>query len=169
MKITDKIKAQVMLPYACSGIEVDLSNTDWYKQEAKLRNRFIKATLAGVTSHKLYTLACIEQNIKTQNGGLQWLNLSAFKLILKPLSKISKEDADGVVKIMNYEQKDTLKDILYIAKFKILDSTSPEKAIEIYQFLQSKGYDMPQYLLGGKTLQDVGLAIYEKQKRKLKK
>lgn len=31
-----------------------------------------------------------------------------------------------------------------------------------YQFLQSKGYDMPQYLLGGKTLKEVGLAVHYK-------
>ncbi len=30
-----------------------------------------------------------------------------------------------------------------------------------YQYLISKGYDLPNYLLGGKTLQQSGLAIYE--------
>ena len=30
-----------------------------------------------------------------------------------------------------------------------------------YQFLQSKGYDIPHHLLGGKTLYEAGLAIYE--------
>jgi hypothetical protein len=32
--------------------------------------------------------------------------------------------------------------------------------LESYQYLISKGYDMPQYLLGGKTLQEAGLAEY---------
>lgn len=31
----------------------------------------------------------------------------------------------------------------------------------IYQFLQSKGYDLPNYHLGGKTLEESGLAYYE--------
>ena len=31
-----------------------------------------------------------------------------------------------------------------------------------FQYLQSEGYDLPQHLLGGKTLQECGLAIYEK-------
>lgn len=33
--------------------------------------------------------------------------------------------------------------------------------ILLFQFLQSKGYDLPQYLLGGKTLKESGLAIYK--------
>ncbi len=33
--------------------------------------------------------------------------------------------------------------------------------VQVYQFLQSKGYDLPNYLLGGKTLHEAGLAIYE--------
>ena len=31
----------------------------------------------------------------------------------------------------------------------------------VYQFLQSKGYDLPHYLLNGKTLKECGLAIHE--------
>lgn len=31
------------------------------------------------------------------------------------------------------------------------------------QFLQFKGYDLPNYLLGGKTLKEAGLAIYENE------
>lgn len=95
-----------------------------------------------------------------------YVSADKFKVILKPLSQISKKDSDEVVKIMSYKQKDTLKNILYTVKFKILDSTSPEKAIETYQFLQSKGYDMPHYLLGGRTLKEAGLAIYKKVKLK---
>lgn len=30
-----------------------------------------------------------------------------------------------------------------------------------YQYLQSKGYDLPSWYLGGKTLKEAGLAIYE--------
>lgn len=33
-------------------------------------------------------------------------------------------------------------------------------ALIIYQFLQSKGYDLPNYHLGGKTLEQAGLAYY---------
>lgn len=30
-----------------------------------------------------------------------------------------------------------------------------------FQFLQSKGYDLPNWYLGGKTLYEAGLCIYE--------
>ena len=33
-----------------------------------------------------------------------------------------------------------------------------------YQYLISKGYDLPNYLLGGKTLHECGLCIYEEKK-----
>jgi hypothetical protein len=36
-----------------------------------------------------------------------------------------------------------------------------ENQYAVYQFLQSRGYDLPHYLLGGKTLHECGLAIYE--------
>lgn len=33
--------------------------------------------------------------------------------------------------------------------------------LEAYQYLISEGFDVPQYLLGGKTLKEAGLATYE--------
>ena len=36
--------------------------------------------------------------------------------------------------------------------------------LSIHQFLQSKGYDLPNYLLGSKTLKECNLAIYENEK-----
>lgn len=38
-----------------------------------------------------------------------------------------------------------------------------ERQIHVYQFLQSRGYDLPNYLLDGKTLHEAGLAIYENE------
>ncbi len=37
--------------------------------------------------------------------------------------------------------------------------------LQAFQFLQSKGYDLPHYLLSGKTLQEAGLAIYESDEK----
>lgn len=33
--------------------------------------------------------------------------------------------------------------------------------LRAYQFLQSRGYDLPHYLLNGQTLKEAGLAVYE--------
>ncbi len=93
------------------------------------------------------------------------------KLILQPLSSITDEDATEVAKMIGIEndniekaieQKDDLIEILCSKERG--DSTTAITPIEVflvYQFLQSKGYDMPNYLLGGKTLQECGLAIYK--------
>jgi hypothetical protein len=166
MKIKEEIKAKVMLPYL--GVKVDLSKTQWYKQESKLRNRFIEAILAGGKSNKLSTIACIEHNIKTQNNGLQWLNLSAFKLILKPLSEITDKEVLEVAKLNGYRVDGSYKNYtLEITKDALLGKRPDVKIInvECWQYLISRGYDLPQYLLGGKTLKQAGLAIYKKLKK----
>lgn len=112
-------------------------------------------------------------------------------LILKPLSAITDNDAiqvtrlgnndlgSGVVKIGNIYTDTFCKTIMlhgehpnpFISKFYILFSGEFKSgrfpAIQvglIYQFLQSKGYDLPNYLLGGKTLHESGLCIYETEK-----
>lgn len=85
-------------------------------------------------------------------------------LILTPISEITDEDAIEVAKIAKC--KYCIADISDL-KPHLLRSMSytnvwnGNTVLSICQYLQSKGYDLPQYLLGGKTLQEVGLAIYE--------
>lgn len=88
------------------------------------------------------------------------------KLILKSLNSISVDDAIGVAKMLNEKQfpeycdekegRRILEQWLSIRSY-----LNAKESIQIYQYLISKGYDMPQYLLGYKTLQESGLAIYE--------
>jgi hypothetical protein len=76
-------------------------------------------------------------------------------LVLRPLSAITDEDAIKCAKIYHGNSCD------YSARsFKAVIEMLAEKSI-VYQYLQSQGYDLPNYLLGGKTLQEAGLAIYE--------
>lgn len=170
MKITEEIKAKVMLPYL--GVKVDLSKTQWYKQEAKLRNRFIQATLAGINLHENSKRACIQHNIRTQNDGLQWLDFSAFKLILKPLSEITDKEILQVAKLNGYRVDGSYKNYtIEITKGALLGKRPDVKIVnvECWQYLTSRGYDLPYFLLGGKTLKQSGIAIYEQQLKKLKK
>jgi hypothetical protein len=81
-----------------------------------------------------------------------------FVLRLKSLSEITNEDAIEVAKISHFDYRIEQKEFeLSGALFS--DWNDIPMA---YQYLQSKGYDMPQYLLGGKTLKEVGLAVYYK-------
>ena len=97
-------------------------------------------------------------------------------VVLRPLSGITDEDAVELVKI----QSD-----IYVAvepternhrgfNFRFYYNSSPhhrrQKCIwwsdlnfKQAQFLQFKGYDLPSYLLGGKTLREAGLAIYSEE------
>ncbi len=86
-------------------------------------------------------------------------------LILKPLSAITDEDAIEVAKIVFSEDKSYWTISQGKACIKQFGKNSPfvsfNQGVLCSQFLQSRGYDLPQYLLGGKTLQEAGLAIYE--------
>ena len=83
------------------------------------------------------------------------------KLILKPISKITDEDAIECAKIntsiKNWTDEDWKDEAKYI-KEAILQS---KLSVLQMQYLILKGYDLPNYLLGGKTLHESGLAIYE--------
>jgi hypothetical protein len=90
-------------------------------------------------------------------------------LILKPLSKITQDDAiefhdivfGGIGKKPYHVVAETVRNYIEMI-FKGGKQCPDIKGLVLTtQFLQSKGYDLPQYLLGGKTLQEVGLAIYE--------
>lgn len=104
-----------------------------------------------------------------------------FKLLLCPLSAISDEDAIEVAKLFGIKNKVRRdKSIKTCFKFTIdgctgfikfefnevyyYDGVSVEgdttQSLKVYQYLQSKGYDLPHYLLSGKTLHEAGLAIY---------
>lgn len=90
------------------------------------------------------------------------------RLLLKPLSAISDEDALDVAKFLwpnNTEYQKAYDGKYYVDNLfnEDFEMYSPN-SITIYQILQSKGYDLPNYLLGGKTLHEAGLAIYETQK-----
>ena len=85
-----------------------------------------------------------------------WLHPSA-KLKLKPISAISDEYAYGLCDIIGAFTADNFLNGLQKGVY----VTDIHKAINAYQYLISKGYDMPSYHLGGKTLQECGLAIYE--------
>lgn len=85
----------------------------------------------------------------------------SFVLFLKPYTAISIEDAYEVGKISDISDEE----MKLIEKkggdiFKSIKNVSEKVWFNVCQFLQSKGYDIPQYLLGGKTLEESGLAVY---------
>ncbi len=87
-----------------------------------------------------------------------------LKLLLKPISSITDEHLKDLARLNQYRvDKDSVK---YVVSFHkdILLGTKTDISIrnpECWQYLQSVGYDIPNYHLGGKTLEQSGLAIYE--------
>lgn len=99
--------------------------------------------------------------------------LEVIKLKLKPLSAITDEDAVSLIKLFSPDATD-----IYLSKGVIYwtydflgepfeDTTDLSKIGElcfppcVYQFLQSRGYDLPHFHLNGQTLKEAGLAVYE--------
>lgn len=117
-----------------------------------------------------------------------------IRVILKPISSITDEDAIEVAEIINQSKYHVMEDPYFDPTRKCISVATSDKdgdnyggvvrifpngiiewdyhnsdeydytemlIFHAYQFLQSKGYDLPQYLLGDKTLKEAGLAIYE--------
>lgn len=87
-------------------------------------------------------------------------------LFLRPISAITDEDAIEVAKLGQItgvsEDKFALHGRLLLGHYiQRQTNVSGLSWFAILQYLQSKGYDLPHYLLGGKTLKEAGLAIYE--------
>lgn len=84
---------------------------------------------------------------------------------LKHISDITDEDAVGLAKIVfSKESHNSESGKWYIDTYFIknkLENTTAKTYLSVCQYLISKGYDVPQYLLGNKTLKEAGLAIYE--------
>ncbi len=106
------------------------------------------------------------------------------KIVLKPFNQMTDDDAIEVAKILGkryYEELfpeekpqdlkiNKMSGVYYIGDCLINLTTKvityrrhPDSVamFQAYQYLQSKGYDLPNYFLGGKTLHESGLAIYE--------
>ncbi len=147
MKITDEIKTKVLSQYLGQPFKMITNGGEFKVSPATL-------------------------------GNIQLIN-PEDTLVLKPLSSITDEDAIEVAKIEglvnakitgknNY--KIELSDDSYILLitykgridlYKNTNHIAQDKTLEMFQYLQSKGYDLPNYLLGGKTLHEAGLAIYK--------
>lgn len=96
---------------------------------------------------------------------VMWDNLEFFignkaLLRLKPLSEISDSEAVEVAKMQVMPFIPYSETKKYLLDKNIL-KYSYMMNINQYQYLQEIGYDLPNYLLGGKTLQECGLATYE--------
>ena len=111
---------------------------------------------------------------KNENTSLiDWeANFEMEKLILKSLDTISYEDANELIKLKGYLIPDVLeKNAIYIRcwTYKNINNTFKSLVridfndlnLKQGQYLLSKGYDLPQYLLGGKTLKEAELAVYQ--------
>lgn len=100
-------------------------------------------------------------------------NYDNIKLLLTPLSKISDEDAIEVANILKQrgvnkeeetsvieEKEDLINALIGQTDYEINDVPTP-LILQIYQYLQSRGYDLPSFYLNGKTLFEAGLCIYK--------
>lgn len=142
--MTDEIKERVFAQYPFQRWK--------FKNEAKGFEKAIK--------HRLHLS---EINDILYNP--EYKECGGIILILKPLSEITDEDAIQVDELIS-PQYSSIKYFHTSTRGKvwirdILAGNQVSNVIQVYQFLQSKGYDLPYYILGNKTLQESGLAIYE--------
>lgn len=154
----DEIKTKLFSEYMGCKISLDKSR---FSEEEK--DTFF--TLSGVG---LNTFQVKETRL--------WYNFETMydgalidKLVLKPMTKLHIDDAYKVAMILGEYRGDsfsvetickTIIEIIAGTHF-LAEDVKHLKFLMACQYLQSKGYDLPHYLLEGKNLKEAGLAIYE--------
>ncbi len=138
MEITKEIKAKVLASYL--GQQV-------------INSAGTKFTMHGVRlSGTVYV-----------GEGMEYCTI--YKLILKPLTKLSDEDAKEIAMLIGGNHLHIITCFRGQPEFEKKPDERMIKAFisqsAVYEFLQYKGYDLPQRLLQGKTLEQAGIAIYE--------
>lgn len=120
-----------------------------------------------------------DSTFRDENGFIYYID-NTTKIILKPFSAMSDKDAIEMAKKFggikgkvhlnrptDLENKNIHFTVQVIVDEPLWKSYSTPKywrdgyGVMAYQWLQLKGYDLPHYLLRGKTLYEAGLAIYE--------
>lgn len=139
MEITDDIRAKVMMQYI--------------GQKIKLPDGSINV-LTGVHKHNDKWWFSFGGNAE------HYLKIQYCKVILKTQSKSMAFDEEDYMSFKKIEAitGELLKNATNKADFteKMIFSSFLS-----YQYSVSRGIDVPQYFLDGKTLEEVGLAIYE--------
>lgn len=153
MEITNEIKAKVFAQY--------------WGQKCLHKDTIPNLKVCDPYDSIAYALSRMDNE---HNHFESYKSLDDWKLILKPLSSITDEDATELACIHKWKElweEDGFMDEEAINR-SLIEKGNDMVTTELfklpfkgYQFLQSKGYDLPQYLLGGKTLKEAGLAIYE--------
>ncbi len=158
MEITSKIKCKIFSQYLGESILIFEPNIDP-----------VSHWLEGIDFDLKQVIA------ERVNYNPDWI-----KLILRPLTDITNEEAIEMAELcggikgeilLNRPENLKDKDIhfsvqVYTNKPKFSSYSTPKYWTDsygatAYQYLQSKGFDLPHYLLGGKTLEQSGLAIYK--------
>jgi hypothetical protein len=132
MEITNEIKAKVFAQYV--GVSfVDHNNKKMYLNYAKLLD-FIRGS-------------------------------TDIKLILRPLGSITDEDAIVIAKALGVVGLETPEHgritVGRLMNNASIPGISSWEWIAVYQACVKMGYDFMHFMLGGKTLKEAGLAIYE--------
>jgi len=172
MEITNEIKAKVFAAYLGARVKTPdhvgvVQHIDYFNYQIGVKYDclvFTKNSIDGYDKQRNYG----KYNIVKQGYSFLGSNDIEFEmpggcqLILKSLSEISAEDGEELYKIQ-FCKKPSPKLLAQYLDSKIFAYLFGDGDLKLksYQFLQSKGYDLPQYLLGGKTLKEAGLAIYE--------
>lgn len=156
MEITNETKCKVFAQYLGQRVELDNGGS-------KVRNRILCA-VGGIDDGG-------HEYVKLKMGTFAhavFIKENNAKLILKSLSEISDEDIDMVAKMQGFIIRNDFSICFENERFKWDDGntwgefTHASLYHQTADYLRSKGYDVPHFLLEYKTLQQSGLAIYEK-------
>lgn len=140
MQITNEIKAKVFAPYVGSECEYKW----WNREDEIFKGKIIPKIFESLYNNDGVITYCVAK--------------------LKPLNAITDEDAIELTKILFWKYQDAKNGRSIITNLDLCnDLLTGFEMFTICQFLQSRGYDLPNFHLSGKTLFECGLCIYNEK------
>ena len=99
-------------------------------------------------------------------SGSSWVEWTDVKLILRPISDMTIKEKRKAAELMNFKHEPVINITSFLRDFlngkPIPFNIHPRYVLELIQYLQFIGIDLPSIFLDGKTLREAGLAIYKK-------
>lgn len=145
MEILNTPENKLLFDAQYINFEVDISETEYGKIEA---HRLTTCKLLGIRLESTHSIGILQTNIVSQNNGYLYLNHDVYKLKLRGLQSIIDDEAIEVAKkhsayIYKNDKEHAKIGRLFIANLFELNTWSGNTIIDIYQYLQSKGFALP--------------------------
>lgn len=166
MEITNEIKAKVFAQYFGHSCITMTRQT----QGEGLPSKYLKGILKEIDLDMQDSFIGLLLENEKDFSIHEYYNSHQIKLILRSLSSMTDDDAIEVASIAGISKSYNSQKYILESGLELVANYMRKQSnvhgiywIRLSQYLTYRGYDLPQYLLGNKTLHEAGLAVYENE------